>query len=95
MRHGHAAALCSEARTGRRCDDNRQRDERGIKVSDGVRSAPASLTGDNLTEYYLGFNYYFFSDDVKLQFGYVNGKAERGAKEETAQGIRSQLQVQF
>lgn len=70
-------------------------DGRGIKVSDGVRSAPASLTGDNLTEYYLGFNYYFFSDDMKVQFGYVNGKAERGPSEETAQGVRSQIQVQF
>ncbi|WP_221031014.1 porin [Actomonas aquatica] len=70
-------------------------DGRGIKVSDGVRSAPASLTGDNLTEYYLGFNYYIVGSDLKLQFGYVHGTAERGNVDESADGVRSQLQVNF
>ena len=70
-------------------------DGRGIKVSDGVRSAPASLTGDNLTEYYLGLNYYFVGNDLKLQLGYVHGTAERGNRSESADGLRSQLQVNF
>ncbi len=70
-------------------------DGRGIKVSDGVRSAPASLTGDNLTELYLGFNYYIVGQDLKLQFGFIRGTAKRGAQEETADGIRSQMQVSF
>ena len=70
-------------------------DGRGIKVSDGVRSAPASLTGDNLTEYYLGFNYYYGGPDMKLQLGYVHGTAERGALEESANGVRSQMQINF
>ena len=70
-------------------------DGRGIKVSDGLRSAPASLTGDNLTEYYLGMNYYIMGSDVKLQVGYVHGTAERGNREETANGVRSQMQVNF
>jgi hypothetical protein len=70
-------------------------DGRGIKVSDGLRSAPGSLTGDNLTEYFLGMNYYIMGPDVKLQFGYVHGTAERGNNEETASGVRSQMQVNF
>lgn len=70
-------------------------DGRGIKVSDGVRSAPASLTGDNLTEFYLGFNYYLVGPDLKLQLGYVHGTAERGSQDESADGVRSQLQVNF
>ena len=70
-------------------------DGRGIRVSDGVRSAPASLTGDNLTEHYLGLNLYLLGPDVKLQLGYVHGTAERGAQDESANGLRSQLQVNF
>lgn len=70
-------------------------DNRGIKVSDGVRSAPAAFTGDNLTEYYLGLNYYFIGNDLKLQLGYVHGTADRGGASESADGLRSQLQVNF
>lgn len=70
-------------------------DNRGIKVSDGVRSAPAAFTGDNLTEYYLGINYYFVGNDMKLQFGYAHGTAERGGVEESADGLRSQMQINF
>jgi hypothetical protein len=70
-------------------------DNRGIKVSDGVRAAPASFTGDNLTEYYLGFNYYIAGPDLKLQLGYVHGTAEKNSIEETADGIRSQMQINF
>ncbi|MCF3651865.1 porin [Synoicihabitans lomoniglobus] len=70
-------------------------DNRGIKVSDGVRSAPASLTGDNLTELYLGLNYYIVGSDLKLQLGYVHGTAERGDLEESANGVRSQMQINF
>ncbi len=70
-------------------------DGRGIRVSDGVRSAPGVLTGDNLSEYYFGFNYYIVGQDLKLQFGYVHGTAERGNAEESANGLRSQMQVNF
>lgn len=70
-------------------------DNRGIKVSDGVRSAPGSFTGDNLTELYLGLNYYFVGPDLKLQLGFVKGTAERNGKKESADGVRSQLQVNF
>ena len=70
-------------------------DNRGIKVSDGVRSAPASFTGDTLTEYYLGLNYYFIGNDMKLQLGYVHGTANRGNASASADGLRSQLQVNF
>jgi hypothetical protein len=70
-------------------------DDRGIKVSDGVRSAPASMTGDNLTELYLGMNYYFSGNDVKFQLGYVHGTAERNGVEESANGVRSQMQLNF
>ncbi len=69
-------------------------DGRGIRTSDGVRSAPAVRTGQALKEYYAGFNYYFVNQDVKLQLGYVNGETSDGATEKVS-GIRSQMQVNF
>ncbi|MBI5382121.1 MAG: porin [Opitutae bacterium] len=69
-------------------------DGRGIRASDGVRSAPAVRTGQRLEELYLGFNYYFVNQDVKLQVGYVQGKTSDGASEKVS-GVRSQLQVNF
>lgn len=70
-------------------------DRRGIKVSDGVRSAPASFTGNNLTEYYLGLNYYVIGNDLKFQLGYVRGWVEKNGTEEVADGLRSQVAVNF
>lgn len=70
-------------------------DGRGIKVSDGVRSAPASMTGDNLTEVFIGFNYYIIGSDLKIQTGYVQGWSERNGVEETANGLRSMIAVNF
>ena len=70
-------------------------DGRGIKVSDGVRSAPASMTGDNLTELFLGFTYYIIGSDLKVQTGYVQGRSERNGVEETSSGLRSMIAVNF
>jgi hypothetical protein len=70
-------------------------DGRGIKVSDGVRSAPASFTGDNLTEYYLGLNYYLIGNDLKFQAGYVRGWVAKDGVEETSDGLRSQIAINF
>jgi len=70
-------------------------DNRGIKVSDGVRSAPSAFTGDNLTELYLGLNYYIIGNDLKLQTGYVRGWVEKNGVEETADGLRSQIAINF
>ncbi len=69
-------------------------DGRGIRTSDGVRASPGSKTGQALKEYYIGLNYYFFNQDVKLQLGYVNGETSDGASEKVS-GIRSQLQINF
>lgn len=53
-----------------------------------------------MEEYYAGLNYYFQGNDVKLQFGYVGGKtsgdfAGASGQDETINGIRTQLQVNF
>lgn len=69
-------------------------DGRGIKASDGIRSAPAAKTGQGLEEFYVGFNYYFVGQDVKLQLGYIYGRTSDGASEKIS-GVRSQLQVNF
>ena len=81
---------------------------RGIRVSDGVRSAnaAASATAKVLHEYYLGANYYIKGNDLKLQFGCIGGQTSgalpgNGAtiigqpNKETASGIRAQMQVSF
>ncbi len=70
-------------------------DGRGIRTSDGIRSAPGSKTNQNLEEFYLGLNYYFVNQDVKLQLGYIDGSATGGATEENVKGVRSQLQITF
>lgn len=71
-------------------------DGRGLRLRDLVRRSDGTLTGDELTEYYFGMNYYFVGNSVKLQLGYIMGEVEvtGGASEET-QGIRSQIQVLF
>jgi phosphate-selective porin len=73
-------------------------DGRGVRVSDGVRSAASAGgagTGDALHEYFIGANYYFLGNDVKFQLGYVGGRTTGAARNETVNGVRSQLQVNF
>ncbi|MDP2136378.1 MAG: porin [Candidatus Didemnitutus sp.] len=69
-------------------------DGRGIRASDGIRSAPALRTGQRLEESYFGLNYYFLGSDVKLQLGYLTGRTSEGATEKV-DGLRSQLQLNF
>lgn len=69
-------------------------DGRQVKVSDGVRSAPASAKGQKLEEVYVGLNYYIVPKGMKFQVGFVNGKLSDGASEK-ASGLRSQMQVDF
>ncbi len=74
-------------------------DGRGINLSDGIRSAPSGGTMDKLSDFYLGFTYYFSGNDLKFQTGYIYGKAwdtiVGDPANATAHGVRSQLQVQF
>jgi phosphate-selective porin len=70
-------------------------DGRGVKLSDGVRSAPAGNTNDKLTEYFVGGSWYIIGNDLKFQAGYVYGKSEDGAASATTSGIRSQMQINF
>lgn len=75
-------------------------DSRGVRVSDGVRSAAASRTFRRLHEYYAGMNYYFCGNDVKLQLGYVGGFGRgvvsgAATRAEVTHGFRTQIQVNF
>lgn len=73
-------------------------DGRGVRVSDGIRNANAiggAGTAPELTEYYIGFNYYFSGSDVKFALGYVGGETDGAAREEEVSGVRSQLQINF
>lgn len=74
-------------------------DGRGIRTSDGIRSAPSGGTMDKLYEGYLGANWFIKGNDLKLQGGLVFGKSMDGtdgsSAEATTFGIRSQLQVNF
>ena len=77
----------------------------GIRLGDGVRSATNAFDSKNanvLDEYYLGANYYIIGNDLKLQFGYIGGRtsgalpgATAPLNKETANGFRTQLQVNF
>lgn len=69
-------------------------DGRGIRASDGIRSAPAVRTGQRLEELYFGLNYHLFAQDVKIQFGYLSGTVSEGG-DEKVDGFRSQLQLNF
>jgi len=76
--------------------------DRGIRVSDGVRSALAGggNAAKNLSEYYIGANYYIIGNDLKLQFGYVGGQTSGAITgstldKETANGFRTQMQINF
>jgi hypothetical protein len=74
-------------------------DHRGVALSDGIRSAPSGGTMDKMSELFLGANYYFRGNDVKLQAGYIYGESKDtvtgGAAKATTQGVRSQLQLNF
>ena len=74
-------------------------DGRGINLSDGVRSAPSGGTMDKLTDYFIGVNYCFLGNDLKIQAGYVYGETKDtvtgGTAKATTSGVRTQMQVQF
>jgi hypothetical protein len=74
-------------------------DGRGVNISDGIRSAPGGGTMNKLSEWYVGGNWYFRGPDYKLQFGYVHGESKDtttgGTAKATADGVRTQLQVNF
>ncbi len=74
-------------------------DGRGVNVSDGVRSAPSGGTHNELTEMFVGGNWYIKGNDLKFQAGYVYGETEEtvtgNPAEAKAHGIRSQLQLNF
>jgi hypothetical protein len=75
-------------------------DGRGVNLSDGIRSAPSGGTMNKMEEWFIGGNYYFRGNDVKLQLGYIHGEAKdsvTGATgpKATTDGVRSQLQVNF
>jgi len=74
-------------------------DGRGVQTSDGIRSAPSGGTMDKLSEWFVGGNYYFRGNDVKLQLGYIFGESKDtvtgGQAKAKVQGIRSQMQVNF
>lgn len=74
-------------------------DGRGVNISDGTRSAPSGGTMDKMSEWYFGGNYLFRGNDVKFQLGYVHSESKdtvTGAHAEAkADGIRSQMQVNF
>ncbi len=74
-------------------------DGRGVRVDDGIRSAPSAGTMDKLSEWFLGANWYIKGNDLKWQLGYVYGESKdtvaggvAGAK---ASGVRSQMQFNF
>jgi len=74
-------------------------DHRGVALSDGVRSAPGGGTMNTLSEWYFGCNWYIKGNDFKLQLGYIhgesNGTVTGGTAKAQADGVRSQMQVNF
>ncbi len=70
-------------------------DGRGVRTSDGLRSAPSALVGDTLDELYAGFNYDIMGSDLRFQLGYVYGHSVGPNGSETISGVRSQVQVNF
>jgi hypothetical protein len=74
-------------------------DHRGVNLSDAVRSAPSGGIMNELTEGYVGGNYYLRGNDLKIQLGMVYGKTRDGVSGAPAQaktiGVRSQMQMQF
>ena len=74
-------------------------DGRGVQIGDGVRSAASVGTFDKLTDYYLGMNYYFKGNDVKLSAGLVYAETDDAlagtATANKTVGLRTQMQVNF
>jgi phosphate-selective porin len=74
-------------------------DHRGVDLGDGIRSAPGGGTMDKMSEWFVGGNYYFKADNVKLQLGYIHGESKDtiagGAAKATTDGARSQMQINF
>jgi len=74
-------------------------DGRGVSLSDGVRSAPSGGTMNQLTEWFLGANWYIRGNDTKVQAGYIIADTEdtiAGAPAKaTTTGVRTQVQVNF
>ncbi len=73
--------------------------QRGVNLSDGIRSAPGGGTMKNMNEWYFGFTQFFRGNDVKLQLGYIIGESNDTVAGGTAKakttGVRSQMQVNF
>lgn len=74
-------------------------DGRSVTLADVVRSAPGSLPMNRFNEWYLGANWYFRGNDLKLQFGALHGETSGSPAgtpvAATTTGVRSQMQVQF
>ncbi len=74
-------------------------DGRGVDLGDGVRSAPSGGTMNKMSEWFVGGNLYFHNNDTKLQLGYIWAESKDtvtgGKAKATAEGIRSQLQLNF
>jgi hypothetical protein len=81
-------------------------DGRGVDLADTLRSAPSGGTMNKLTDWFMGGNYYFRGNDLKLQFGYTHAVTQdlisassssvlKGQGRATADGVRSQLQFNF
>ena len=73
--------------------------QRGVNLSDGIRSAPSGGTMKNMTESYYGLTWFFRGNDCKLQIGYIHGESKDtvlGAPASAkTDGVRSQMQVNF
>ena len=70
-------------------------DNRGVNLSDVVRSAPASSNMNLFNEYYVGANWYIRGQDMKFQLGALSGEVKNNTAKATTRGVRSQLQIQF
>jgi phosphate-selective porin len=74
-------------------------DGRGVNISDGTRSAPSGGTMDKMSEWFIGGNWYIKSNDVKFQLGYIHSESKDivtgGTAKAQADGVRSQMQVNF
>ncbi len=73
--------------------------QRGVNLSDGIRSAPSGGAMKNMSEWYYGFTWFLRGNDAKLQIGYIHGESKDTVTGATASaktdGIRSQMQVNF
>ncbi len=76
-------------------------DSDGLGLSPGalIRNAPATGDFDQLKSFYVGGNYYFLGNAVRLTFGYeyakATGRITGAAAENTINGLRSRMQFLF